>query len=1007
MKSWLLDKILDECIEKYNFNHQKIVFVLPSKRSIYYSKHHLKQIFQQRKTSGFLPEFVTPAELAEKITGLTVLTNIELIYYLYCSYQKIYKHQEEYKNDNKHKSENYSSFIKWASMLLSDFNDILISHPNDLNKQKDIFTNLKNIREIEHWSLNKEPLSENQEKYLKLMHAFYDIFNDFNTTLLSNNYAYTGLNYQKSAEIIQTNEAKNNIYLNNTEQFIFVGLNAITPAEEIIYKHLKNDGKALFYWDYDDYYTKNTTDEWNHEAGKFLKENFKKYGLETSNKYSTSFFDKEKKIYIATGTNDTEEVLYIIKILQKIQDEEKDLSQTAIVLNKPEALTLILSAIPDEVQYNVSMEYPLYLTPAYQLLNDILKIFAHQLKTNEKTNLIYYKHFLSILFNSFFKDYMYCACQTEEKTIQQLIHNIQKKNKIFISITNDSIFKEIINEKESVNQQLEKIKSFFQIFKEQEVTKIIQHINQLFQEYLIIKLKKESKDIFNINTIHTICEQLNKIENILRKDKGTILKDIRDVQALVQQILMKEAIPFKGEPLSGLQIIGTLESRLLDFENILIPFMNENVFPPDHRKTSFIPYDLSNYHQLPTHYNQDAIFSYLFYRNLHQPKSIYLSYINPENAEDKGLQNNTGEKSRYIQQIEYELSQKKNIKIEKYNIVSQQKIITPNIIEIPKNNQLINTLKNIVYSPSAITTYLDCSLKFYFRYILKLKSEDEPREELEADIEGNIFHEVMRILYSNQTEKILSKDGYIQTEKLNTLLNKETIIEKIIQKEIKNLNLERRGKTLIQEELLKKDILQLIKKEYEYTKDKKIKIIYIEKKEKIHPNNFILLDDTKISSIPDRIDYIENEKLYRIVDYKSSFREENDKMQFNDIEKCIDTKIKSIYKQLQLLIYIHYAIQSQIINLKKQEKIKGAILPLRTKSLKNHEKSDSPYFYTDEFTSDNTNPTYHLNNIENKIKYFFNKYIMNKKHHFQQTKDETTCKYCDFNYICKKVESED
>ncbi|MCX7729430.1 MAG: hypothetical protein N2203_08165, partial [Bacteroidia bacterium] len=302
MKSNLLDTILKDYVSNLDIE-RKVVFVLPSKRSVYYVKKALKDICNQNNIRLVFPSIITINELIENISNLVVLSKTDLIYYLYESYKEIFKQD----------AEEYHSFVKWGNMLLNDFNDIVISYPNNEEKQKQIFTNLKDIKEIEHWSLNREPLSDNQKKYLELMNKFYEIFCHFNNVLLRRGYAYTGLNYQEAVKVIQNNASS---FVNRTDLFLFVGLNAITTPERMILEYLKKENKALFYWDYDTYYTNNEL----HEAGKFLRENFKVFEFKSSSP-TQSYFDNKKEVHIVSANNDIEEVLFIKQKLSELQNE--------------------------------------------------------------------------------------------------------------------------------------------------------------------------------------------------------------------------------------------------------------------------------------------------------------------------------------------------------------------------------------------------------------------------------------------------------------------------------------------------------------------------------------------------------------------------------------------------------------------------------------------------------------------------------------------------------------
>lgn len=979
MRSKVLDAVLKNYINEYK-EGKRIVFVLPSRRSVFYAKHSLRSIYQNNHITHLFPEIITINEFIENICQLIVLSNIDLIYYLYQSYKKNFKED----------ASPYHTFIKWSNTLLNDFNDIVISYPHDEKIQKAIFTNLKEIKEIEYWSLKQEPLSENQEKYLGLMEKFYLIFDDFNTTLLGKGWAYPALSYESAIKNIE----KNN-YLNSVEQFVFAGFNALTSAEKIIFNYLKKNKKAEFYWDYDTYYTENRL----HEAGYFLRENLKEFGNELKH---TSYFDQSKNIYLVSSTNEAEEALYIKKTLIELQKQNPDLQNTAIILNKAENLNLIRSAIPENVHYNISMEYPLYLTSAYQFFAQMMRI-AVQLSNTSSYQQIYHKLFINLILNPFFKLFAYKQFNLKESALLRMVQTIKKQNIIYIDIQNSKVFNLI--EEQNVR---ESFLNFLNVFTADSSSDFISQINQLLHDYLYNLTNSEVKDMFTINVLQSICEQLNRIEEILKKDNDSTFVDIKDVYALVQQIVSKEAVAFKGEPLSGLQIIGLLESRLLDFETIIIPFMNEGIFPPDHKKVSFLPYDVRMHYKLVTHHHEDAIFSYLFYRNLHAPSDIYLSYNHSSKKEEKGLRQSAGEYSRYIQQILFELSEKKNINIQNLSICIQNKSMdTLPVIEIEKDNAIIQKLKDITYSPTNVITYLDCSLKFYFRYILSLKKTDETSEKLEADMIGKIFHQVMSQLYSDK--RYLDKNNYLSANALKSLIDENSnVIIEMIKNCIHEYNLEHKGEVLINEVILSRKIKRFIEKEIKFIEKNKIKIIKVEQQnETIFDNDIRLnIDDTdfvKISGIPDRIDLM-NDKIYRVVDYKSSFSK-YDNMKFNELKLYMEGEYdnigkKNFNKQLQLLIYIFYAKEKSI--LQKNTNITGLILPL---NIKNYDKNFNNYDINQYILNEDEIEIFNaknLNEINNLLIKIFKDYILNSHLPFSQTTNTNICMFCDFIDICKR-----
>jgi len=1001
MKSRILDKIYEKYLSEELYSEPgKILFVLPSRRSARYSKERIKNILRTQKKEGFLPQLFTPNEFLEKITGLTLLSQTDLIYYLYLCYKEIHKVNYD----------TFSDFAKWGLILLSDFNDVLTAHPGNDDYHKKIFTHLREIKEIENWSLNRETLTENQKKYIHLMSTFYEIFKRYNNLLLEQNYAYSGLLYHQAVQIIRNKELfKANKFINRLEKIIFIGLNALTSAEEEIIKKLYEEGKAEFIMDYDPYYVQNKE----HEAGYFIRKNLSNF----PDKYTvnnSSSFDKKKEIEITAASHDLEEVLYIKHCLTEIKKSDPELKNTAILLNRPEALPIILSAIPEEIEFNVSMEYPIRLTDAFQFLSGIVKILQEIPKENNSDTVkIYYKQYEGLLMNSFFKMYLKDMHNIDEKSTLKIIKDIHQKNKIQILLTSDDEKKQ----KNSLEINQDKINSILKkIVGEKENTEIIKNIRKFYEEYYEFLLSKDNdtRKKIHIHIIQEILSGLKKIEEKINTDDYNVFQNINDLNALILQIMSGTSLSLKGEPFKGLQIIGMLESRLLDFDNIIIPFMNEGIFPPDHKKSSFMPYlDFRKYYNLPTHYEYDAIFAYNLYRCLQTPDKICISYNNSKNKNDKGIYQFRGEESRYIQQIKYELSQDiKNIIVKEKTIQIQDSGFNlQNNIEIKKSEEILDIMKKITYTPTSITTYLNCSLQFYFKYILKLKEKEEASEYLEANIEGNIFHSVMQQLYSTENNKyeILDKSNIIQSNKLEEII-KHNVIDKLIDEEINKMNLESKGKVLIQKEILKDDIRRFIRKEKEFSEKYKVKIIYVEKYNNKNFNyekeTVIINHDIKISGIPDRIDYLVDKNLFRIIDYKSSFTK-SDKMMFEELYEMMENenneeKNNKYNKLIQLLTYIYYAVQTDK-NIKG--KITGAILPLRDTDYDNKKTFDSynKYIKSSEMNSEEINIKCFesIDEIEKLFKKLFNNIIFNKQKNFVQTSNSDTCRYCSYNSICK------
>ncbi len=968
MNVCFLRETLESILNKYDFNLQNITIVLPSKRSIVFSKHYLKQIFKDKKKTSFFPQLCTPDYIVQNISGISPLQKVDLIYKLYQSYVRVSKNKEEVHP--------YHVFVKWAPTLLNDFNDVLISHPTDTEKQKLFFTNLKDIKEIEQWSLNNKELSENQERYLNLMQSFYDIFINLNSTLIKQQNGYTGLILNEAIHRLKSQ--KEISFIQATDTFIFIGLNAVNPAENIIYKYLKQINKAEFYLDYDSFYTTETE----HEAGYFINETLHAFSINRDTK--ESFFKSEKAIHICSVESNIDQALYIRSILEQLRKDNPNLENTAIVVPDSSLLWPLMSAIPEDIEYNVSMEYPIAHTPVYQFIQNY--IFTCMM-LEKKANLIYHTQLSQILMNPFFKNYLYYTYDIPVNTINKFLNEVQRKNKIYISIIKDNLFEA---------QEFEKIKEALQIFIEANISSnivIIQTIINVLEKY-ISKLFSNQKNNIQITMAQSILQHLYRIKDILAQDQSRVFQSIKDLYTIVSQIVGKESIAFSGEPLKGLQILGVLETRLLDFETIIWTSMNEKIMPANSFKHSFIPYDLRKHFNLPTYEHYDAIAAYYFYRSIQRAKQIYLTYSSATSSES------IGEESRFIKQIKFELADKPNIHTYFYTIQNNIKINTSSTISIKKDEKIINQLYNLTYTPTSFTTYINCPLKFYFQYILNIKEKEELSEDLESNTKGVIFHSIMQKIYSVIRGKIIDPQALEQIIQSN-------IIETLIELELAVKNFELKGTVLIQKEILLKEINKFLKAELKLVQQNQISILSLEEQSEIFtiPTSE---RDIQFKGIPDRIDFVWETGVLRVIDYKSSFSaQDNLQLDFSTLFNATDRE-KSNTKLIQLLIYIlsvfankrRWTIYNQT---HKQvivpEQVTGYIAALTVKQSENNNRY---------FQITNTGggiqlfdePT--INTLINAISLYLTNEILNPDKEFKQTENINLCKYCTYNYFCQR-----
>ncbi|MFA6924789.1 MAG: PD-(D/E)XK nuclease family protein [Bacteroidales bacterium] len=930
-----LEQITDELIERHGKQFVELCIVLPNRRAGLFLKKYLSE--KLRKTS-FVPEIYSIEDFITKISGVEIIDDISILIRFY----KIYK------SINPANAETFNEFINWAQVVLADFNEIDMYLVDAAN----LFAYLNETKLIENWSPDKKELTDFQKKYLSFWNSLGQLYEILKQQLLSENKAYDGLSYRIVSENTEDRTTKYNWH-----KIIFVGFNALTKAEEKIIKNLIKSDKAEIVWDADSYYTDNE----NHEAGFFLRKYKKTFLKNSVFKTSNYFSDNEKEIEITGVTKNVGQAKATSEIIKNknLFDEN-----TAVVLADENLLFPVLNSLPSEIKnLNVTMGYPLINSPLYSLIENLFMLHENAIKFASLTNAKSYRFYNKDIVRIF--KHPYLNFNNDLKNIYKKISDfIIEKNKVYLS------YSDIFN--------------CLDIF---EKTKFEKTAEILFSKWnsavdclkAIGKIINSIKDDLNENNITT-----NEILFAFRKiiwqlepltEEPEIRDDINTFHNIFGHILKFTKIPFYGEPLKGLQIMGMLETRNLDFENVFILSSNEGKLPAGKTENSFIPFDIKLKFGLPTHRDKDSIFAYHFFRLLQRAKNIHILYNS--DIENFGK----GEKSRFISQLLYE--QKENPKI---NLV--QKILLSDIpfykqtdIAIKKNEKIIQALKNISesgLSPSALNTYINCSLQFYLKFIAKLEEPEEIKEEIESDKFGSVIHKVLRKIYSSFINKIL------EIEELKKVIPEiETLVKKAIEAE--NAGEISYGKNLLIAKVANKFIKNFISYEINFIQEleKKggsVKIFDVEKylSTTVDINN----PDFKnivIKGIIDRIDSIGN--TTRIIDYKTGkvTKTELKPAEWSDI--ITDKKYE---KAFQLLTYA-YLFSKRNLN---KNNIKTGIIPLG---------SISNGFMPVEIPHEENN----FKSFEEQLIILATQ-IFDSEISFKQTEKADNCKYCDFKGICNR-----
>lgn len=843
-----ITETLNTILTKQN-SFENTVFVLPSQRAGVFVKQALKETVDV----GFLPSILNIEQFIEEVSELHKVDSVQLLFHFYAIYKKAESEPEEFEN-----------FISWAFTVVQDFNEV----DQHLINSKDIFTYLKDIQRLKNWSV-KKPFEEtkmvkNHFSFLEKLEIYYTEFYKF---LLEKQLGYQGLIYREATKKIETYINKN-----KHKNFVFMGFNALNKAEEYLFQKMLATGNTDVYWDIDSSFLEN-----NHQAGTFIRKYKSEWKYYLTNPIATvsSNFELEKNIEVIGASKNTTQIKYAGELLNKLPNHNK----TAYVLADESLLPITLNSLPKKVEaINITMGYPLKDIPTTSLFTSIFQLFLTQTKLNKThSEQFYYKDVLQFFKHASIQPLL---IDNENNLFDTISIKIAEDNDAFISKTQIASF--LIPLEKQIRETL--IDIFLPIEKTQD---FIQRILNLIA---VLKEKANPLEKEYLFRFYTVFSQLHTFQN-----EYSFLKTFKTIHQLFNQLLNTETISFKGEPLQGLQLMGMLETRVLDFENVIITSVNENILPKNSAQNTFIPFDVKLEFGLPTYREKDAIFSYHFFRLLQRAKNIYLLY-NSESDTFGG-----GEKSRFIAQL---LNLKDGIK--ELQISPKVKTEKTEVKKIEKTAEIISILEEVAkkgFSPSALTNYLYNPYQFYTQKILKLSEYNEVEETVASNTMGTIIHDTLDALYQPYIGKYLtSKDIKVMFAKVDEL------VSFYFKKHFHNSDVFT-GKNRLIFEVSKDYVNRFLENEKQLiSENNQLKIIATEQNLEtiieIEGFNFPI----KIRGQVDRIDELNG--ITRIIDYKTG-KVEASSLKVLDVSSIADEKYS---KAIQVLLYGYMYSKSNTIN---------------------------------------------------------------------------------------------
>ena len=953
-----LQLVAHDLYTKIGNDLSRTVLVFPNKRANLFFNEYLAEESDQPIWS---PAAMSISDLLQKLSVQKAGDPIRLV----CELYKVFKEETESR-------ETLDDFYFWGELLISDFDDVdknmvdadkLFSNLQDLKNLMDDYEFLDEEQEeairqfFQNFSIERR--TELKEKFISLWDKLGIIYHRYRENLADLGIAYEGMLYRNVIEQLDTDRLK-------YDKYVFVGFNVLNKVEKEFFQKLQKAGKAMFYWDYDLFYTQRIS---KHEAGEFIKRNL----IDFPNELPESYFDifrKPKKIRYISASTENAQARFLPEWVKATQTHTTQIvseKENAIVLCNEALLLPVLHSIPQDVQnVNITMGFPLAQTPVYSFINAAMELQTNGYRPD--TGRFTYEAVSKILKHPYTRQLSDHATRLErELTKTNRFYPLPSELKKDDFLTN--LFTPQSNIRELCDYLLRLIKSISILYrKEGEYDDIF---NQLYRESIF-------QSHLKINRLYSLIES------------GELSVRTDTLKRLITKVLTASNIPFHGEPAIGLQIMGVLETRNLDFRNLIMLSLNEGQLPKAGGESSFIPYNLRKAFGMTTIEHKNAVYAYYFYRLIQRAENITLLY----NTSSDGL--NRGEESRFMLQLLVEGPHE----ITREYLEAGQSPQNTLEIQIEKTPEILRRLyraydtaqpESVILSPSALNTYLDCRLRFYYRYVAGLKTPDEVSAEIDSALFGTIFHLSAQLAYTDLT----ANGKMIQREDLERLLRDEIKLQGYVDQAFKQELFkvapeekpEYNGVQLINSKVIVSYLKQLLRNDLQYTP---FEMVAMEKKvsEKITIQTALGPLTLRLGGTIDRMDA--KEGTLRIVDYKTGGSPKipaNIEQLFTPSETrpnyifqtFLYAAIMSRKQPLMVapaLLYIHRAASesySPVIEMGEPRKPK---IPVNNFA-----------FFEDEFRE--------------RLQALLEE-IFDEKEPFTQTEDIKKCAYCDFKAICKR-----
>ena len=941
-----------------NLAHTAVVF--PNKRAVLFFNEYLAQ---ESDSPIWSPAYVSISELFRSLSPWEVGDPVKLV----CELYKIFRRETQ-------STETLDDFYFWGEMLISDFDD---ADKNKVDTDK-LFSNLQDLRNImddytfiddeqeeairqffQNFSIERRTALK--ERFISLWDVLGNIYKGFRESLVSQNIAYEGMMYRHVIEHLDVDKLP-------YEKYVFVGFNVLNKVEHTLFTQLKDAGKAVFYWDYDEFYMKENRQAVTHEAGEFIRRNLRDFPSPLSGELFKNLSKPKEVHYIASSTENAQARYLPQWIRNNLTTPEKE---TAVVLCNEALLQPVLHSLPAEVKHvNITMGFPLSQTPVYSFLIALLELHTHGF--NFKSGRYTFQSVVTLLKHPY----------TRQLTGQaELLEKELTRNNRFYPLPGE------LGKDEFLTRLFTPLSGNLNL-----CIRLSETLQQVAGIYQANTSGTEDTDAFNQlyrESLFKAYTTINRFRTLIEEDELTVQSET--FRRLLVKVLSATNIPFHGEPAIGMQVMGVLETRNLDFRHLVLLSVNEGQLPKSGGDSSFIPYNLRKAFGMTTIEHKIAVYAYYFYRLLQRAERITLIY----NTSSDGL--NRGEWSRFMLQFLIEWPHP----ITRQFLEAGQSPQGTSPITVEKTPDVMRRMQSLFdvranpkakFSPSALNYYLDCPLKFYYRYVAGLSAPDEVSAEIDSATFGSIFHYAAEHIYKDLTThgKVINKEA------LETLLRNEVKLQDYVDTAFKKLFFnvpqnekpEYNGVQLINSAVIARYLKQLLQNDLRYAPFTFI-ASEMEVDEPIDIQTPKGVIKSRIGGIIDRMD--SKDGTLRIVDYKTGGDADTpphveslfipDKKRSNYVFQtflyaAIMCRKQPTMKIAPALLYIHRAATetySPVIQMGEPRKPKEAV-----EDFSKYEKE-------------------YRERLQGLLEEIFN-----PEKSFTQTEIIEKCTYCDFKALCKR-----